>query len=231
MGVFTDQTPTSTAGAEDTVCLGTAFYVDTPCTAVGVRYWKTGPTWDGHPIAVGLWSPSTALLGQGTRTQLADDPVGWVTVPLTVPPTIDLTGADQLHTVGYLTGGTDLGGYGAAANGLAAPIHEPPFHTPAAAGRYDYASSLPIFAPANVVSTAYFADIVTAAGAELATAGEVDQAQPVTGRKSAALGTAVETDTALSLYPSSGVQPGTHTVAVAVAVLTTAVVVSGLEVS
>lgn len=157
--IFTNQVPSALQVADSTVSLGVVFYVDAEVTIESIKYWKSNSAWDNVPVVVGIWNPANEFLSTGFRVQLAGDSVGWVTVPLDSAILVNNLGAGNLYTAAIKTPGVDLGNYSYTANGLLDAIDNAPFHTPVAAGRFDYGPALQ--RPTNAVNTNYFVDPVS----------------------------------------------------------------------
>lgn len=68
--------------------LGTQFTVTEATKITAARYYKASTAHNGLPITMTLYGANTTALATATRTQLASDPIGWVTVNFTTPVSV-----------------------------------------------------------------------------------------------------------------------------------------------
>ena len=163
-----DATPATVSTSDSaTVELGVEFSADVPGTVTAVRFYK-GPFNTGtHTVS--LWTTT------GTRVATAEvtseTSAGWQTASFPAPAPVE---AGTAYVVSYLA---PNGRYSSTAGGLAAPVDNPPLHTPAGAGRYVYGGGY----PAGVSNANYWVDPVFATSQSSDTTPPVISGLSVTG--------------------------------------------------
>jgi hypothetical protein len=162
--IFGSLTPANLGNQDNQATLGVVFTVSTnDQTATGIRYYKGRTDGDNILRLVALRNGSGTIIASGTRTQLVSDPIGWITVPFTIPVALS---SSITYTATYNTGAASKS-YANTPNDLANAVSNPPLATPATAGRWLYSApstagdptTLPN--PTNTSTTNYFVDIVT----------------------------------------------------------------------
>jgi hypothetical protein len=154
-------TPPNTAGGDTSVCLGQVFYLSEAQVITGVQYYRSDGTWDGTDILVGVWDPSGNLLATATSTQDLLEPVGWVQVLFPIPLELALLGVGNQYTVGYRTGGVNLGHYAYSAGFFSSDYSNGAYNVPANGGRFKYVFGPALDQPDHGTSSGYFVDVVT----------------------------------------------------------------------
>lgn len=155
--------PAGVAGSDSTVVLGEVFYLESPQTVLGIRYYCADATWDGYPITVALYDPSGSLLATGSRVQQGSDPVGMISV-LFPMQTLALLGPGNLYTVAFMTGGSDLGHYTYTLDFFDTQYVNGPYTVPAGGGRFRYVIGGVLDIPDHGTNSSYFVDLVSLSG-------------------------------------------------------------------
>lgn len=153
--IFTT-TPSGWVSTDGPINLGTRFTVDTATQITAGRYFKGDAANNGLVITMALYGAATTPVATTTRTQLAGDAVGWVTVPFATP--IDVV-PGVTYTIVWRTTGTAY--YVTDSYPLTATVGTP-FRLPPNHALYSYSGNLA--KPSGEGGYSYAIDVVSTGG-------------------------------------------------------------------
>ena len=158
--ILTTQTPEELGNIDGQVSVGARISTTgSSHTVTGIRYYKGYADGDGVTRIVQLWDTNPLqLLASGTRQQAANDPAGWIVVPLSSQ--VALTPNHQ-YLIVYNTGAPNTS-YAYTPGGLSGSIVAGDL-TMHASSYYDYGAATA--APTSTATTNYFVDVETTAPA------------------------------------------------------------------